>query len=77
MKCASQDRHQEQPVTSDQPQRKRKRRVRVKKVREDLKQQMEFYFCDANLRFRMHMITDIKSLCENRNYHHMQMSERK
>ncbi|XP_022654652.1 la-related protein 6A-like isoform X2 [Varroa jacobsoni] len=50
LKCASQDRHQEQPVTSDQPQRKRKRRVRVKKVREDLKQQMEFYFCDANLR---------------------------
>lgn len=34
----------------DQTQRKKRRRVRVKKVREDIKQQMEFYFCDANLR---------------------------
>lgn len=34
----------------EQTQRRKRKRVRVKKVREDIKQQMEFYFCDANLR---------------------------
>ncbi|OQR78202.1 la-related protein 7-like, partial [Tropilaelaps mercedesae] len=54
----------QQVQADDQPQRKRKRRVRVKKVREDLRQQMEFYFCDANLRKDRYM-TELVSKNEN------------